>query len=139
MTKPGCLPLAALLALAMFASQASFAQDGPIRQRLRERLQQRQQQGATVASADTQAPITQPGDYVFTIRHDGLARTYRVHVPAKYDPARPAPLLVALHGGGGDMDIQANDSLYGQIGKSESEGFVAVFPNGYSTRPGGKL
>src|SRR4051812_34694970 len=71
-------------------------------------------------------PITRPGDYAFTIQHDGLARMYRVHVPAKYEPSRPAPLLVALHGGGGNMDLQANDALYGQISKSESEGFVAV-------------
>jgi len=79
------------------------------------------------------------GDYRFTIQHDSLARSYRVHVPASYDPTRPAPLLVALHGGGGNMDYQANDALYGQIGKSESEGFVAVFPNGYSRLVSGKF
>jgi polyhydroxybutyrate depolymerase len=89
--------------------------------------------------AAPQSPITRPGDYTFTIQHDGLTRAYRVHVPASYDPARPAPLLVALHGGGGNMNLQANDALYGQITKSENEGFVAVFPNGFSRFPGGKL
>lgn len=79
------------------------------------------------------------GDFSFTMTHGGLARMYRVHVPARYDPARPAPLLVALHGGGGNMDIQASDSAYGQIAKSESEGFIAVFPNGFSRFPGGKF
>ena len=117
----------------------SQAQEGPFRQRLRERLQQRQQQKAPPASGDTQAPITRPGDYTFTVQHDGLARMYRVHVPASYDPARPAPLLVALHGGGGDMNMQANDSLYGLLTKSESVGFVAVFPNGFSKFPNGKV
>jgi len=47
-------------------------------------------------------------------------------------------LLVALHGGGGNMDLQAKDALYGQISQSEREGFIAVFPNGFS-RFGGKL
>lgn len=129
--------IASLLAGA--AAPLSLAQEGPLRQRLRERLQQHQQQNAPPASADAPAPITRPGDYTFTIQHDGLARMYRVHVPANYDPARPAPLLVALHGGGGDMILQANDRLYGLITKSESEGFVAVFPNGFSKFPGGKL
>jgi polyhydroxybutyrate depolymerase len=91
------------------------------------------------AWAGAPAAITEAGDYTFTVQHDGLARAYRVHVPAKYDPARPAPLLVALHGGGGNMNLQANDALYGQISKSESEGYVAVFPNGFSRLPGGRL
>ena len=63
---------------------------------------------------------------------------YRVHVPARYDPARPAPLLVVLHGGGGNMDLQASEA-YGQVAKSDSEGFIAVFPNGFSRFPGGRL
>lgn len=71
-----------------------------------------------------------PGDYIFTLRHDGLERRYRVHVPANYDATRPAAVLVALHGGGGDMEYQANDVRYGLISKSDSAGFIAVFPNG---------
>ena len=55
---------------------------------------------------------------------------YRVHVPASYDDAKPVPLLFALHGGGGSMDYQADDTKYGLITKSEQAGFVAVFPNG---------
>jgi polyhydroxybutyrate depolymerase len=95
--------------------------------------------GAGAPGALAQAPITRPGDYTFTLQHGGLQRLYRLHVPAKYDAARPAPLLVVLHGGGGDMNLQANDAVYGQITKSESEGFVAVFPNGFSRFPGGRL
>jgi polyhydroxybutyrate depolymerase len=78
-------------------------------------------------------------DTTATLQHGGLQRSYRVHVPASYSRARPAPLLVALHGGGGDMDLQANDALYGQISQSEQRGFIAVFPNGFSRLPGGRL
>jgi polyhydroxybutyrate depolymerase len=131
--------LAIVVLSAAAAAPSSLAQEGPIRQRLRERLQQRSQQTAPIASADVQAPITRSGDYTFSVQHDGLARMYRVHVPASYDPARAAPLLVALHGGGGNMDLQANDALYGLITKSDKEGFVAVFPNGFSKFPNGKL
>jgi polyhydroxybutyrate depolymerase len=80
-----------------------------------------------------------PGDYSFTLQHDGLARMYRVHIPAKYVAATPAPLLVALHGGGGNMDLQADDTLYGQTTKSESEGAIVVFPNGFSRLASGKF
>ncbi len=123
---------AVLVALALGASAwpLANAQDGAIRQRLKERFFEKQQGGVS---------ITQPGDYRFSLQHDGLTRLYRVHVPASYRPDHAAPLLVALHGGGGNMDLQADDSHYGLISKSEREGFVAVFPNGRSKFAGGKL
>ena len=64
---------------------------------------------------------------------------YRVHVPKSYDAAKPMPMLMAFHGGGANMDYQADDKYYGLISKSESARFIAVFPNGYSKRDGGKL
>lgn len=129
-----CVCSAALLSL-----QAS-AEDGPLRQRIKERLLQRQQQQpAPQANASTTDKITRPGDYTFMIRHDGLQRMYRVHVPAKVDAATPAALLVALHGGGGNMDYQADEAHYGLVGKADREGFVVVFPNGYSKLPSGKF
>lgn len=94
---------------------------------------------AVAQASDPAATITQPGDYTFSIQQDGLPRKYRVHVPQSYNAAHPAPLLLSFHGGGGDMDHQADDRNYGQISKSEAEGFIAVFPNGYSRLPSGKL
>jgi len=83
-------------------------------------------------------PIRGPGDYRFSFAHDGTTREYLVHVPKSYR-ASPTPMLVALHGGGGDADFQADDSKYGLISKSEQAGFIAVFPNGYSRFPSGAL
>jgi polyhydroxybutyrate depolymerase len=134
------LALALCACSAAFVSPPSVAQDGPIRQRMKERWMQRQQQKpAPEATAETETSITKPGDYTYTIQHDGLTRMYRVHVPAKVDPAKPAPLLFALHGGGGSMDYQANDDHYGHITKSEREGIVVVFPNGYSKLKSGSF
>ncbi len=135
----------AALVLALFSCGIAFlppsagAEDGPFRQRLKERWLQRHQQNAPEASPDIAGRITQPGDYRFQLEHDGLTRMYRVHVPAKYVPTAPAPLLVALHGGGGSMDYQADDSRYGLISKSEQEGIVVLFPNGFSKLRSGKL
>ena len=84
-------------------------------------------------------PITTPGDYRFSFVHDGLTRDYLVHVPKTYRPGHAAPMLMALHGGGGDSDFQADDSKYRLISKSEQAGFIAVFPNGFSRLPSGIL
>lgn len=84
-------------------------------------------------------PITAPGDYRFSFVHDGLTREYLVHVPKSYGPGRATPMLLALHGGGGDAMYQADDSKYRLISKSEQAGFIAVFPNGYSRFQSGIL
>jgi polyhydroxybutyrate depolymerase len=83
--------------------------------------------------------ITAPGDYSYTLQHDGIERAYKVHVPPQYNPAVAMPLLVSMHGGGGNMNYQASDENYGQISKSNSAGFIVVFPNGFSRWPGGRL
>lgn len=94
---------------------------------------------ATGVGADVTAKIDNPGDYTFSIEHDGLARRYLVHVPRTYQATTPAPLLLAFHGGGGDMNYMATDKYYGLISTSEAEGFVAAFPNGFSTLDSGKF
>lgn len=73
-----------------------------------------------------------PGDYHFAIEFGGMKREYDLHVPKGYSAGTPMPLIVALHGGGGDAEIMSNDNYYGLISKSEAAGFVIAFPNGYS-------
>jgi polyhydroxybutyrate depolymerase len=121
--------------------QPGWSQEGNLRQRLKDQLAQRQQAKAEAAAPapEVQATLTKPGDYRFSFKHNGLNRGYRVHLPASYQPAIAVPVLFALHGGGGNMDFQADDAKYRLISKSEQQGFVLVFPNGYSKLPGGKL
>ena len=83
-------------------------------------------------------PILAPGDYRFSFVHQGKTREYLVHVPRSYS-GTPTPMLMALHGGGGDADLQADDERYKLISKSEQAGFIAVFPNGYSRFSSGIL
>lgn len=121
--------LALAIALGL-AACPSCAQEPGLGQRIRDRLQQRQQ---------TPPEQVRPGDQVHILEVGGRQRQYLVHVPTGYDPARKAPVLVALHGGGGNMRLQADDGRYGLISKSDAAGFLAVFPNGYSAWPGGRL
>jgi len=135
---------AALCALGLAVGATALAQEdaskGSFRDRMRQRLIERQQaQPAPQGDTDAKAPLTKPGDYTVTIEQGGLKRAYKVHVPVTYRPATPAPLLVAMHGGGGSMDLQASDAHYGLISKSDREGFVVVFPNGFSQLASGKF
>ena len=107
------------------------AQDGPS---LRERLAQRR--------AASEAPTTASlpaGTHTLQVTHQGQKRTVVVHVPAHSNSTQAAPLVLALHGGGGFADYMANGDRYGLIAKSDRAGFVVAFPNGYSKLPGGKF
>jgi len=79
------------------------------------------------------------GDYTFELVHDGIKRMYVLHVPKSYQASQPTPLVLSLHGGGGNMQYQATDEYYHLISKSEQAGFIAAFPNGYSSMRRGKL
>jgi polyhydroxybutyrate depolymerase len=69
-------------------------------------------------------------------------RPYVLHLPRDYDPARPTPVIIALHGGGGsadaaartscpDGDVESPDCLHALAGR---EGMAVVYPNGSSAR-----
>ncbi|MBK7134761.1 MAG: prolyl oligopeptidase family serine peptidase [Rhodocyclales bacterium] len=96
---------------------------------------------APAASAGESAPAGAlgAGTHTLQLSHDGQQRKYLLHIPAGYDPARPAPLVLAFHGGGGHAEFMADEARYGLVGKAERAGFVVVFPNGYSRLPGGKF
>lgn len=128
------------IALAVDSEPQGNGAAGTFRQRLIQRWTKAQQaKPAPDSNPDTTSKIDKPGEYTFSIIHDGMSRVYRVHVPQRYVATSPAPLLLAFHGGGGDMNYMATDQYYGLISKSESEGFVVVFPNGFSPFASGKF
>lgn len=96
---------------------------------------------APAAAAGESAPAGAlgAGTHTLQLSHDGQQRKYLLHIPAGYDPARPAPLVLAFHGGGGHAEFMADEARYGLVGKADRAGFVVVFPNGYSRFPGGKF
>ena len=59
---------------------------------------------------------------------DGLERFYLLHLPATYSAKTRSALVIVLHGGGGDAEGFAGYS--GFIPLSDSNGFIAVFPEG---------
>lgn len=62
------------------------------------------------------------------IIHDGRTRTYLLHVPSSYDGVTPMPLVIALHGGGGNSENMQEKTGFDQL--ADEEGFIVVYPAG---------
>ena len=132
--------LAVFVALFVMSLSMPSHAEGPLRTKIKERIAEKIQSApAPEATASVADKITKPGDYYYSITHQGLVRMYRVHVPRRAAASKAAPLIFAFHGGGGDMDYMARDELYGLISQSDKEGFVLIFPNGYSKLTSGKF
>lgn len=69
-----------------------------------------------------------PGDHHRSIKVGELDRSYLVHVPPQYDPQKPTPVVLVLHGAGTNGQITV--SFCGLNKKADEAGFVAVYPNG---------
>lgn len=120
-----------LLASIILYSTASYAQST-----LRERIKARQLEKKQEAK-EVKKQAYGPGDYDFSIQHDGLKRRYLVHVPPAYKGSNPVPVVLAFHGGGGDADGAV--SFFKLNKKSDKEGFIVVYPEGAGKRALGKL
>lgn len=62
------------------------------------------------------------------IKHNGIVRTYRIYIPAVYNPATQVPLLFNLHGYGSNNVEQEFYADFRPI--ADTAGFIIVHPNG---------
>ena len=69
-----------------------------------------------------------PGDYKRTITVGGRVRSYLLHIPPSPDRGRPLPVVIVLHGGGGNAEGVAQVS--GFNAKADEERFIVIYPNG---------
>ena len=58
----------------------------------------------------------------------GVEREYIIYVPKSYDHAKPAPLVISLHGAGGWPRQQMELSKWNDL--ADREGFIVVYPSG---------
>lgn len=69
-------------------------------------------------------------DFYHRLRHGGRTRTYEVHVPPNYDGRTPLPVVLNIHGGGGDAPACRRQT---QMDKAaDRDGYIAVYPEGTS-------
>jgi polyhydroxybutyrate depolymerase len=76
-----------------------------------------------------------PGDHKRKLVVGELMRSYHFHVPPGYNPKKPVPVVVVLHGAAMNGAIMEWFSDLSK--KSDEAGFIAVYPNG--TGLGGTL
>jgi polyhydroxybutyrate depolymerase len=58
----------------------------------------------------------------------GHIRPYIVHVPDRYDPAKPTALVMSFHGGGNWPSFQMRLSGWNRL--ADEEGFIVAYPGG---------
>jgi polyhydroxybutyrate depolymerase len=110
-----------LLALALALGGAACGDDGG--------------SGDAAATTSARPPDCSPArparsglDQAGSMRFEGLERPYRISVPAGYDGRHAAPLLLNLHGFGGNGRVQ--DSSTGMPAAATRRGYVVVAPDG---------
>ncbi len=69
-----------------------------------------------------------PGAHMRTLIHGGRERSYRVLVPATYQPTDPTPLVVNLHDFGASGVQQ--ELLSAMTPTAEAKGFIVAYPEG---------
>lgn len=106
-----------LAALAAASMPPAFAQSGPAPQT----------NGPPAAMRMAPDPRVQQRTYRFA--ETGEDMPYTVFVSSKVKPGSPAPLIVALHGYGGDSNFIVRDRL---IDLAEEGGYIVVGPMGYN-------
>jgi polyhydroxybutyrate depolymerase len=63
-----------------------------------------------------------------SIIHEGRNREYHLHVPASYDGTKPFPLVIVLHGGGGNSKQIEKFTGFSKL--ADRDDFIAVYPQG---------
>jgi polyhydroxybutyrate depolymerase len=60
--------------------------------------------------------------------HDGIERTYVLHVPTSHDGTQAVALVLDFHGGGGNASTQMKTSKFSDL--ADEKGFIVAYPNG---------
>ncbi|RTL46128.1 MAG: hypothetical protein EKK48_01975 [Candidatus Melainabacteria bacterium] len=68
----------------------------------------------------------------FAVNSHGVQRKYFLHMPAKYNSTKPAPLVLAFHGAGGHA--RAMPQLTNLNDCADKHGFIVAYLEGQNTR-----
>ena len=107
-----------------------LAMAGIFAEKAQERKQQREDKKIAVEQAKT-------GVVTLWFMHQGLKRTFDVHVPPSYTGKTPVPLVMVFHGGGGNAENTRKQS--GMNEKADQEGFIVIYPQGTGKERLGKM
>ncbi len=70
-------------------------------------------------------------DMEWSVTHDGLTRTFFVHIPPSYNVNQPMPVVLDFHGRA--LNATAQQGISRMIEVSDAQGFIVVQPEGTGT------
>jgi polyhydroxybutyrate depolymerase len=98
---------------------------------------------AAGAAIDDRGPSTPPAKTPTAVHQldvAGRTRSYRLHLPPGFEQGKPVPLVIALHGAGGNGLIMEVLTGFDQV--ADANGFAVVYPDGelgmWRIWPGGR-
>jgi polyhydroxybutyrate depolymerase len=71
-------------------------------------------------------PKTFPEIVNGTVEHQSRERKYVLHIPSSYDGTKETPLVIFLHGGGGNSQNAQGFTNFNQ--SSKTHGFLMAYP-----------
>lgn len=83
--------------------------------------------------AEAKAGPLGPGDHARSLKLGEQTRRYLVHVPKSYDPTKPTPVVLALHGAAMNGPMMVWFS--GLNDTADEASFIVVYPSGTGTGP----
>lgn len=72
---------------------------------------------------------------VSSLVHQTYQRNFIIHTPTGFTNSTPVPVVLMLHGGGGNMNSAQGFTNLNSV--SNANGFLAVYPEGYGVVPSG--
>ncbi len=86
--------------------------------------------GGTAIGVFVYLKISESGDIQGSITVDGIKRTFIIHLPKNYSKNNSMPMIIALHGGGGNGKDMEKLTNYKFNKLADKEKFIVVYPDG---------
>jgi len=83
-------------------------------------------QTTSVSCTPSRIQADRAGNLSKSLIHGGLERAYHLHIPSSYRNSMATPLVVALHGGGGNGQKMATLSRLSLL--ADQNGFIVAYP-----------
>src|SRR5258706_14410006 len=84
--------------------------------------------GLLVCTRGETTPQASSENTIYTIKFNHQERTYILHIPTSYNGSIATPLVLSLHGDGGNADSEMSLTNFNPL--ADEKGFIVVYPNG---------
>src|SRR5258706_11620265 len=84
--------------------------------------------GLLVCTRGETTPQASSENTIYTIKFNHQERTYILHIPTSYNGTIATPLVLSLHGGGGNAESEMILTNFNPL--ADEKGFIVVYPNG---------